>query len=233
MNHFQQIYANEATTYDRLVAAEDAHGELAEQLGRVAGAATTIVDIGTGTGRLAIPLCGDEKQVHGVDVAQAMLDVAAAKLEGCSGQWALSVGDARELPIDDGWADAAIAGWVYGHFTEFWPATWKADLDQAVSEMDRVVKPNGIEVVIDTLGTAAREPAAPTPQLAEYHARLEEIGFARTVLRTDYRFTSVEESIELLDWFFGLGAWAEQHRNTLVPEFTGWWERRNPTAGDT
>lgn len=226
MNHFQQIYANEPTTYHRLVAAEDAHGELAGQLTRIAALAESIVDIGTGTGRLAMPLCRAGRQVHGIDTAKAMLDVAATKLADCPGQWALSVGDARELPIADGWADAAVAGWVFGHFTEWWPETWEQDLDRALAEMDRVVGPNGIEVVIDTLGTAAAEPAAPTPGLADYHSRLENLGFARTVLRTDYLFASVDESIELLDWFFGLGEWAREHGNALVPEFTGWWERR-------
>jgi hypothetical protein len=91
--------------------------------------------------------------------------------------------------------------------------------------MDRVVKPGGIEVVVDTLGTAVEEPAAPNPALAEYHAHLEEIGFIPTVLRTDYRFGSVDESIELLDWFFGLGDWARNHNDPSVPEFTGWWQR--------
>ncbi len=226
MDHFQQIYANEATTYHRLVAAEDANGELSRQLDRVSASAKSIVDIGTGTGRLAIPLCQEGKQVHGVDTAQAMLDVAASKLNGCPGQWALSIGDARELPIDDDWADVVVAGWVYGHFTEWWPETWESHLDQALSEMGRVVRPGGFEVVIDTLGTAADVPAAPTPGLAEYHGLLESIGFERTVLRTDYQFASVDESIELLEWFFGLGDWARRHNDALVPEFTGWWERR-------
>ena len=225
MNHFQNIYANEADTYHRLVAAEDTHGELAAHIDKVTADASTIVDIGTGTGRLAIPLCRAGKRVHGVDTAKAMLDVAASKLDGCEGQWALSVGDARDLPIAGGWADVAVAGWVYGHFTEFWPDTWEADLTTAIGEMDRVVKPGGSQVVIDTLGTAVTEPAAPTIKLAEYHEHLEAVGFERTVLQTDYRFASVEESIELLDWFVGLGDWAKEHNDALVPEFTGWWQR--------
>jgi len=227
VNHFQQIYEHEAATYHRLVAAEDAHGELAGRLDKIAASSESIVDIGTGTGRLAIPLCQAGKQVHGVDPARAMLDVAASKLDGCPGQWALSIGDARALPVDDGWADTAIAGWVFGHFTEWWPKSWEAELDQAIGEMDRIVKPGGLEVVIDTLGTAVDEAAAPTPRLADYHARLEQIGFERTVLRTDYRFASVAESVELLDWFFGLGEWATHHDDALVPEFTGWWERHH------
>lgn len=228
MSHFQNIYANEADTYHRLIAAEDTHGELAARIEEIAAGAETIVDIGTGTGRLALQLSRPGKRIHGVDVAEAMLEVAAAKLEGTEGRWVLSRGDARELPVADSWADAAVAGWVFGHFTEFGTDTWEEDLDAAISEMDRVVKPGGTQVVIDTLGTAVTEPAAPAPLLDEYHLRLEACGFARTVLRTDYRFASVEESIELLDWFFGLGDWARNHNNPVVPEYTGWWQR---TAG--
>ena len=121
-----------------------------------------------------------------------------------------------------------LAGWVYGHFTEFSPETWESDLKQAVSEMNRVVRPGGTQVIIDTLGTAVSEPGAPAPLLAAYHDRIEEMGFSRSVLRTDYRFASVEESVELLEWFFGLGEWAREHDNPLVPEFTGWWQRSAP-----
>jgi hypothetical protein len=80
--------------------------------------------------------------------------------------------------------------------------------------------------VVDTLGTAVEEPGPPTAALGAYHRELDARGFALSVLRTDYRFSSVDESIELLDWFFDLGDWARHHNNRLVPEFTGWWERR-------
>ena len=225
MDHFQRIYNNEAETYHRFIAAEDAHGELARQLDRVARRATNIVDIGTGTGRLAIQLCRPGKRVHGVDVAADMLRVAAAALKTTPGSWILSEGDARNLPIEDDWADAALAGWVFGHFTEFDPEEWRTHLDRAIGEMQRVVRPGGTAIIIDTLGTAVEEPAAPAPLLAAYHSHIEEQGFARTVLRTDYRFDSVAESVDMLDWFFGLGEWAERHNDPVIPEFTGWWER--------
>ena len=92
--------------------------------------------------------------------------------------------------------------------------------------MDRVVRPGGTQVIIDTLGTATAEPGAPTAGLAEYHELIESMGFARSVLRTNYRFASIAEAIELLEWFFGLGEWARGHNDPEVPEFTGWWERR-------
>lgn len=227
-DHFSRIYSTEPGRYQRLVAAEDAYGELAERIDAVAATATTIVDIGAGTGRLTVALCVNGKEVHAVDQAAPMLEVARNKLEDALGSWTLSVGDAGALPVADRWADAALAGWVYGHFTEWHPATWQGQLQQAISEMDRVVRPAGTEIIIDTLGTAVPEPVAPNAALAAYHDQLEQAGFERSVLRTDYRFASVAESIELLDWFFGLGDWARRHNSPLIPEFTGWWERTRP-----
>ncbi|MDJ0925295.1 MAG: class I SAM-dependent methyltransferase [Acidimicrobiia bacterium] len=223
--HFAEIYRAEARTYQRMVAAEDAHGELADRLSDLADRATTIVDIGAGTGRLSVQLCKAGNQVHGVDQAAGMLEVAGEELAGCTGTWTLTVADARQLPIEDDWADAAIAGWVYGHFTEWHPEGWRSELDRALAEMDRVTKPGGTMVVVDTLGTAVNRPGAPNEALGHYHRHLEAFGFNRSVLRTDYRFSSAEESIELLDWFFGLGDWARDHNSALVPEYTGWWER--------
>ena len=225
-DHFQRIYATEADRYHRLILAEDAFGELEGRVADVASAGSSFVDIGTGTGRLALQLSQTGKRVHGVDIAPDMLRVAADKLAETPGDWMLSRGDARQLPIADNWADAALAGWVFGHFTEFDPDNWQHDLRTALFEMDRVVKRGGMQVIIDTLGTATSQPEAPTATLADYHELIEAMGFTRAVLRTNYRFASVAESVELLDWFFGLGDWARRHNDLEVPEFTGWWERR-------
>jgi ubiquinone/menaquinone biosynthesis C-methylase UbiE len=77
-----------------------------------------------------------------------MLELAKEKLADCPGEWALSVGHARSLPISDNWADASIAGWVYGHLTEWYPNTWKTELARAVAELDRVVRDGGVQVVV-------------------------------------------------------------------------------------
>ena len=226
--HFEQVYAGGAERYDRLVGYEDAHGVLASRIKRFADGRTNLVDIGAGTGRVTVPLCTAGKHVHAVDASPAMLRIAESRLRACAGQWTVSVADVRNLPVATDWADGAIAGWVYGHLTEWHPGSWEPELTAALAEMRRVVRPGGMEVVVDTLGTAVATPSAPSPALAEYHAYLEATGFQRKVLRTDYLFPSVEVAADLLGWFFDLGDWARQHNSPLVPEHTGWWERRTP-----
>ena len=71
--------------------------------------------------------------------------------------------------------------------------------------------------------------AAPSAALAEYHAWLEQVGgLTRTVVRTDYRFASPAEAVELVGAFFGpaLGARVAAAGRANVPECTGVWSAR-------
>lgn len=49
--------------------------------------ATTIVDLGCGTGVPTVTLAGADRKVMGIDPASAMLDVARAREGGDSVQW--------------------------------------------------------------------------------------------------------------------------------------------------
>ncbi|MCB9550229.1 MAG: class I SAM-dependent methyltransferase [Myxococcales bacterium] len=232
MHHFQRIYRDHADRYDALVAAEDVDGVLLPALQAVAPlAGARVVEAGAGTGRLTRLLAAaGAAHLTATEPAAAMRDVAARHLAaeappGCA--WQVVPGDVRDLPAPDAAADLSLAGWVLGHFTEFNPAGWEADLDQALAELRRVVRPGGHAVVIETLGTGAAEPAAPTPALAALHARMEAAGFRRVVLRTDYLFASVDEAVAICGFFFGpeLAAALQARGERRVPEWTGLWHR--------
>ena len=66
--------------------------------------------------------------------------------------------------------------------------------------------------------------------MAAYYRFLEsEWGFTRGVVPTDYRFTSLEEAVETIGFFFGdeLAAKVKANRWVIVPEWTGvWWRRK-------
>jgi ubiquinone/menaquinone biosynthesis C-methylase UbiE len=232
MPDFQTIYDHHADQYDRLVAREDYQGNIAlalEQIRPLAG--LDVVEFGAGTGRLTGILAPHVRSVRAFDASQHMLDMAAAKLarSGLS-NWELSVADSRAMPAESASADFAIAGWTFGHMTEWFPDSWRDEIGRAVSEMQRVLRPGGAMVIIETLGTGRETPEPPNQRLATYYDMLEQqYGFDRTWIRTDYRFESQDEADRLTSFFFDSPSPtipADQGR-AIVPECTGiWWRAR-------
>ena len=95
--------------------------------------------------------------------------------------------------------------------------------------MQRIVKPDGTMILIETMGTGNRKPQAPSPELAALYAYWQDVlGFEYQWIRTDYQFESVTEADELMRFLFG-DAMADQlvaNKNIIVPECTGvWWKR--------
>src|SRR5262249_36512538 len=135
----------------------------------------------------------------------------------------------QALPVASGWADTAIAGWVFGHFRLWMPDAWRDAIGRALGEMTRALRPGGALVVIETLGTGTAEPGPPSDALAEYYGWLAgEHGMAGAATRTDYRFADVEAACATLGFFFG-DAFAERVRaagSPHVPECTGVWSKR-------
>ena len=217
-DHFQRIYRERAEDYDRLVAAEDADRQLLPAIEQVAPRLARVLEVGAGTGRITRQLVARGAEVLAVDRAAAMLRVARRHLP----RTALVVADAAALPVADGWADAAIAGWVLGHQRAWTPDGWRTSIGSCLDQMARALAPGGVSIVIETLGTGVETPR-PSRELAELHHWLEaERGFARRELRTDYRFASTAEAAELCGFFF---AGAVPVAGPRVPECTGLWWR--------
>ena len=224
------IYRDHAVEYDALVSAEDCDGNLVPAIASVARIdGAFVVDVGTGTGRVARLLLHRARRIVGVEPQEAMLAVARSRL-GDAVELHLASADA--LPLDDAVADVAIAGWVFGHFRHWMPARWKDDVARALGEMSRVVGPGGTLVVIETLGTGRTEsdgPAPPNAALAEYYAWLEtEHGFKRAAIRTDYSFSDVETAARVCGFFFGdaMARTIRERGSSRVVEYTGVWSRR-------
>jgi ubiquinone/menaquinone biosynthesis C-methylase UbiE len=229
---FARIYQDEPEAYDRLVSAEDVDGVLLPALADLVDpAGARVVEVGVGTARIARQLVGAGAQVLGLDAALPMLGVARRRLEEqdpAARRWALVQGDLRALPVGDGWADLAVAGWVFGH-QRFWePGGWRAAIAEGVEEMRRVARPGAPVVLLETQGTGATEPTPP-PEIAEVECYLaEELGFVGTTLRTDYAFADVAEAAATCGFFFGdeFAARVRAEGWARVPECTGMWVSR-------
>jgi arsenite methyltransferase len=99
-----------------------------------------VLDIGAGPGFLAAEMAeevGPEGRVDGVDVSEAMLDLARRR--GANAHFA--VGDALSLPFADAAFDAVVSTQVYEYF---------ADMPAALAEARRVLRPGGRLLILDT-----------------------------------------------------------------------------------
>ena len=225
------VYREQAEAYDRLVAAEDVDGSIGRALAACAPlAGARVLDVGCGTGRVTrVLLAAGAAHVLGVDRERAMLDVARARLAGdvATGRVTLREGDARTLDVEAGAFDVATAGWCFGHFRHWMPDGWRAAIDSALDGMERAVRPGGVVMVLETLGTGHETPRRHVA-LEEYFARLEGRGYRRQWFRTDYQFASVDEAAAVLGAFFpsALGDTIRHNAWRRVPECTGLWSRR-------
>jgi len=226
----ERVYEERAEEYDVLVGAEDADGELANAVrARVVFDDAVVADVGAGTGRLTRVLAERARHVHLVDRAAPMLEVARRRLTALGRtRTSIHVADARALPLPDASVDVAMAGWVFGHFRHWMPDGWRDEVDAAIGEMRRVVRPAGATVVIETLGTGHETPRV-HDALEEYFDHLEtRHGFERRWVRTDYVFPDTATAARILGSFFGdaLAARVRAERWTRVPECTAIFELR-------
>jgi demethylmenaquinone methyltransferase/2-methoxy-6-polyprenyl-1,4-benzoquinol methylase len=97
-----------------------------------------VLDVAVGTGLLAreaVTITGDRQAVIGVDVSEAMLDIARKKL-GIT----LIQGAAEALPLASASTDFVTMGYALRHI---------ADLDAALRESLRVLRPGGRIVLLE------------------------------------------------------------------------------------
>lgn len=233
MPDYQEIYQDprHAEAYHRLVSREDYAGHIGAEIRRHGDwSRAQALDVGCGTGRISLIVEPLVAQLTACDRAPAMLGVARRLLRP---QTRVTTADNRSLPFADASFDLVTAGWSFGHATEWVPGAWQADVHQAVQQMLRVLRPGGVAVIFETLGSGATEPAPPTAALADCYALFEqEYGFVRTPIRTDYRFVSQAECQELTGFFFGvvLTGLEQADGSVMLPEWTGAWHYRKPVS---
>jgi len=101
----------------------------------------TVADLGCGSGSLACELSPFVEQIIGVDSSAAMLKAARKNIRELK-NIDLRRGDLTDVPLDDASCDAALCVLVL---------TYVADVQQAICEMARIVRPGGRVVVLDLL----------------------------------------------------------------------------------
>ncbi|MHA7842187.1 MAG: bifunctional demethylmenaquinone methyltransferase/2-methoxy-6-polyprenyl-1,4-benzoquinol methylase UbiE [Winogradskyella sp.] len=103
-----------------------------------------ILDIATGTGDLAINLTStNAKEIIGLDISNGMLEVGRKKIASkkLDGIISMVIGDSENLPFEDNTFDAITVAFGVRNFE---------NLEKGLSEILRVLKPNGIFVILET-----------------------------------------------------------------------------------
>jgi demethylmenaquinone methyltransferase/2-methoxy-6-polyprenyl-1,4-benzoquinol methylase len=104
----------------------------------------TILDLATGTADLAIALakCNPQAHIIGMDISEKMLDIGKEKVskKGLANQIELRLGDAATLPFESNTFDAVTVAFGVRNFE---------NLEHGLSEIQRVLKPNGQAVILE------------------------------------------------------------------------------------
>jgi len=137
--------AEVSVNFDRAAAVYDAtrgfppetEAELADILATELSGRIRCLEIGVGTGRIAIPLRRKGVDMYGVDISVGMLTELLRKGDSGPLPW-ITIGDATDLPFDDSSFGAALAVHVL-HLVAGW--------QQAVRELVRIVSPRGLVII--------------------------------------------------------------------------------------
>lgn len=104
----------------------------------------TILDIATGTGDLAILMAqSNAEKIIGLDISAGMLEVGRKKVEEkkLSNTIELVIGDSENMSFEDNYFDAITVSFGVRNFE---------NLEKGFTEILRVLKPNGIFVILET-----------------------------------------------------------------------------------
>jgi demethylmenaquinone methyltransferase/2-methoxy-6-polyprenyl-1,4-benzoquinol methylase len=104
----------------------------------------TILDIATGTGDLAILMTTTTaKKIIGLDLSSGMLEVGKKKIQdkNLSDTIEMVLGDSENIPYPDNYFDAITVSFGIRNFET---------LEKGLAEIHRVLKPNGIFVILET-----------------------------------------------------------------------------------
>ena len=233
----KQIYQTEADRYEALISREDFQGNIPRAINEIVNVdGLDVLDLGAGTGRLTLLLAPRVKSIRAFDASAEMLRVCRQRLvaSGLS-NWQVEVTDHRSLPVENHSVDLVVSGWSVSYLSVWNPGRGREELDTWLAEMQRVLRKDGMIILLESLGTGNESPIR-LEHVETTYRWLDEHGFQNKWIRTDYQFESLDEAVDLAGFFFGeeMADRVRQKqrpepvegRNIILPECTGvWWKR--------
>jgi ubiquinone/menaquinone biosynthesis C-methylase UbiE len=229
--NYDALFADQAEKYDRLVAAEDFHGNLLRIIRQVShlNREQSVADLGTGTGRVAFLVCPIVRHVYGIEPVGGMRLVAETKKQTLGIKNVdFMPGEHRDIPLPDNSIDLITEGWAFLKVFRTAYPEWRAEFEAIISEMKRILRPQGAVVLIETMGSLHIWEKVPENTLELYDFLEKELCLKKTIIRTDYKFATKEEAVDLMTFFFGdeMGAEVSEKGDLIVPEATVVWHGR-------
>ena len=225
---YDALFANQAEKYDRFVAAEDFEGNLLrtlKQLGHL-NREQVVADLGSGTGRLAFLVAPIVRHVYGIEPVAGMRLVAESKKRSLNAKNVdFLSGEHKDIPLPDNSVDLIIEGWSF--LTAYYSAhsEWHEEFEVIAQELRRILRHHGTVLLIETMGSLHIWEKVPAETDVLYDYFEKELGLKRTIIRTDYKFCTKEDAVDLGTFFFGdeVGAEIQQIGEPIVPEATAIW----------
>ncbi|MCB0409718.1 MAG: bifunctional demethylmenaquinone methyltransferase/2-methoxy-6-polyprenyl-1,4-benzoquinol methylase UbiE [Flavobacteriales bacterium] len=144
-----------------------------------------ILDIATGTGDFALEaLKLNPEKVVGIDISEGMLNVGKEKMKAKKVDHIidLQLGDSENLPFEEATFDAYTVGFGVRNFE---------NLEKGLSEMLRVLKPNGHAVVLEF----SKPKSFPIKQLYNFYFNKILPGIGKIVSKDNAAYTYLPESV--------------------------------------
>jgi demethylmenaquinone methyltransferase/2-methoxy-6-polyprenyl-1,4-benzoquinol methylase len=145
-----------------------------------------ILDIATGTGDFAIEALDlKPTKVTGIDISSGMISVGQDKIKkkGLKDLIELKLGDSENLEFQDNTFDAYTAGFGVRNFE---------NLEKGLSEMLRVLKPNGTAIILEF----SKPKAFPIKQLYNFYFNSMLPSIGKIVSKDNSAYTYLPESVD-------------------------------------
>ena len=138
----KEYWEKSAVRYNKAHQLEREHASWKEFLKTIIPpeAGLEVLDVGTGTGAIALPLAATGHKVTALDLTAEMVEKAKVNAGRRGLTIDFRIGDAENLPFEDNTFDAVINKWL------LWTLP---NPEKAISEWRRVLKPGGRLIIID------------------------------------------------------------------------------------